>query len=261
MCTLIILNGLPGPWPVVLAANRDEFYGRPSEAPSFISDAPPIFAGRDLRAGGTWMGVTPGGFFAGLTNQRQPAGAATDRRSRGEVVVNVLRAGDGPSARRYLEGLDPTAYNPFNLVFGDAHKLEVVYARDTTRFAEVPRGLHVLPNDVLNAPSFPKVIRARALLAEAPPAGAGLLHRVAETLADTTPPDALPEEPGVPYPDEVRAALHSLCVRTPLYGTRSASIVALRPGGVSRYLFADGAPDETPFVDMSAALREGDLHR
>ena len=258
MCTLIILNDLPGDWPIVFAANRDEFYGRPSAPPGFISTAPPIFAGRDLRAGGTWMGVTPTGFFAGLTNQRQGGLAATDRRSRGEVVVNVLRAGEPEAARRYLEGLDPRRYNPFNLIFGQVGGLEVVYARDTLRFATVPSGVHVLPNDVLDSAAFPKVERARHLLADLPADGPGVVARLRATLADAAPPSSLPSEPDSPFPDALRQALHSLCVRTPAYGTRSASIVALRPGGVARYLFADGAPDVTPFVDVTDALYGGD---
>ncbi len=261
MCTLIILNGLPGPWPVVLAANRDEFYDRPSAPPSFISTTPPIFAGRDLRAGGTWMGVTPAGFFAGLTNQRQSSPSPTDRRSRGEVVTQVLAAGEQAAARRYLEALDPTDYNPFNLVFGTAESLVVAYARDTMRFVDVPAGLHVLPNGVLDDPGFPKVNRAKDLLADVPPAGEALLARMKIALADTVPPAALPHEPAPTYPEDVRAALHSLCVRTPLYGTCSAAIVALQPGGVARYLFADGAPDQHDFVDLGAALARGEAHR
>lgn len=261
MCTLIILNGLPGPWPVILAANRDEFYDRPSAPPHFISTAPPIFAGQDLRAGGTWMGVTPSGFFAGLTNQRMAGPAPTGRRSRGEVVTQTLAAGSRAAARRYLESVDPAAYNPFNLVFGDAAGLEVVYARDTMQFVTVPLGLHVLPNGVLDDPAFPKVDRAQALLAELSTDGETVLTQMAAVLGDTTPPTALPDEPEFPFPASVRAALHSLCVRTPRYGTCSASIVALRPGGVARYLFAEGAPDEAAFVDLSAALEAGETSR
>ena len=261
MCTLIILNDLTGEWPLVFAANRDEFYGRPSAPPGFISTAPPVFAGRDLRAGGTWMGVTPTGFFAGLTNQRQGGLAAADRRSRGEVVVNVLRAGGRAAARRYLAGLDPRQYNPFNLVFGEVGDLEVVYAWDTIRFAVVPPGVHILPNDVLDSAAFPKVERARDLLADLPADGPGIVARLRATLADTTPPASLPSAPDSPFPDDLRHALHALCVRTPAYGTRSSSIVALRPSGVARYLFADGPPDVTPFVDVTGALYGGDRDR
>jgi hypothetical protein len=80
-------------------------------------------------------------------------------------------------------------------------------------------------------------------------------------LADTTPPASLPSSSDSPFPDDLRHALHALCVRTPAYGTCSSSIVALRPSGVARYLFADGPPDVTPFVDVTGALYGGDRDR
>lgn len=257
MCTLVIIHRVVPGLPAVFGANRDELYGRPSAGPGVLDPALGIVGGRDLVAGGTWMGLSPGGFFAGLTNQRQAA-ADPSRRSRGEVVVETLRAGARggiEGARACLEALDAAAYNPFNLVFGDAGALWAAYGRDDLRFEPVPAGVHVLPNDVLDSPAFPKVERIRAGLADLPADWPALRDRLAAVLADDTPPPSLPDEPDSPMPAEVRAALHAVRVRLPHYGTRSSSLAALVPGGVAHYAFADGPPGEAPFVDHTALLR------
>src|SRR5688572_11423872 len=120
MCTVLVMNRVHRDLPVVIGANRDEFYARPASGPQEL--APGIFGGRDLTAGGTWMAVTPGGFFAALTNHHTGAPADRSRRSRGEIVVSALAAagprGDLDAAARYVATLDPRDYNPFNLLFG-----------------------------------------------------------------------------------------------------------------------------------------------
>jgi uncharacterized protein with NRDE domain len=185
VCTLIIARNLHPHLPVMLAANRDEFFARATTAPERWS-APPIVAGRDLKAGGTWLGATDSGFVVGLTNQRAPGAGVTGGRSRGQVVLDALRDATVVGVRAQLEALDPRRINPFNLLYGDATALEVAYAHpDATavRFETVPPGLHVLPNDVLDSAEFPKVKRALALL-DAP------LARV-RTQGDATAGDAL----------------------------------------------------------------------
>ncbi|EAU65416.1 NRDE family protein, partial [Stigmatella aurantiaca] len=202
-------------------------------------------------------GVTPQGFFAGLTNQR---GGFTPRRapaSRGEVVKEALRQGSVEAVERYLEGLDPTAFNPFNLLYGDAQRLRVAYARPSPgqlTWDDVPPGLHVLPNDVLDAPELPKVARAR-MLAEAsvrrpwPELVTVLQH----LLADHTLPSAesIPEPPADSHLSREQARPYqALCIHTPTYGTRSSAIVALAPGRVAHFLAADGPPCQQAFHDL-----------
>ncbi len=256
MCTLIVIHRVVPGLPAVFAANRDEFFARPSAGPQVLDRQTGIVGGRDLVAGGTWMGLTPGGFFAGLTNQRQVGGADRARRSRGEVVLETLRAGavgGVPAARAYLDGLDGRDYNPFNLIFGTAEALWAAYGRSAgdgrLRFEVVPPGVHVLPNDVLDSTAFPKVRRIRARLTDLPESWPALEARLIAVLADETPPEALPEtgDGGLPLP--VRRALHAVKVVLPEYGTRTSSLAALVPGGVARYAFADGPPGETAFVD------------
>jgi uncharacterized protein with NRDE domain len=258
MCTIIALRGLRSDFPLVLATNRDEFYARRTAGAARILDNPSSVGGRDLEAGGTWMGVTKGGLFVGVTNQRTFVPPDRSRRSRGELVMRALACADVESIRGMLAGEDGRAYNSFNLMFGDARALYAAYGRVGTRDIEVeavPEGIHVLPNDRIDAPDFVKVRRARELLAgheQAP--WAELQSRLMTTLADglVPPLEAIPEPPaGSPLDRALIARLAALCVRTPLYGTRSSTLVALTPGGVGAYLYADGAPDQTAFVDVT----------
>lgn len=258
MCTLILLVDVVPGLPVVLAANRDEFFARPATGPVVLDPARGVVGGRDLTAGGTWLGLTPGGFFAGVTNQRQD-GRKDVPGSRGQVVLDVLRAGaigGVEAARAVLDGLDATQYNPFNLAFGDAGGVWVAYGRDEVRVERVPAGVWVLPNDVIDSPLFPKVGHIKRALSPLPTGWAALRARLEAVLADADPPPGISDEPDGPWPAEAMRALHAVKVVLPSYGTRSASIVALAPGRAAHYLHADGPPGEAAFVDQSALLAE-----
>jgi uncharacterized protein with NRDE domain len=258
MCTIVAIRGVRPDLPLVLATNRDEFYARPSTGAVRLLDEPSTVGGRDLLAGGTWMGVTRSGLFVGVTNHR---GAPRDgnKKSRGEVVLAALRLGDVDAIARHVAGLDGSAYNPFNLMWGDARSLRVAYARADSRTVEldsVPEGVHVLPNDRLDSPSFIKVKRANELLAPVLHAERSrLLAGVQAMLADRQLPalEDLPDpEPESQLDRELLRQLAALCVRTPSYGTRSSTVVMLQPGRVMEYWVADGPPDLTPFVEVSS---------
>lgn len=256
MCTIIALRKVRSDFPLVLATNRDEFYARRTSGPVRIVEQPSTVSGQDLEAGGTWMGVTAAGLFVGVTNQRTFAPPDRTKRSRGQLVLRALASADVESIRRLLGGVDGREYNPFNLMFGDAQVLYAAYGRVDTREIEVepvPEGVHVLPNDRLDAPDFLKVERAKQLLIDhVHTPWPELRARLAATLADgVVPPiEAIPEPPRGTLDRALIARLAALCVRTPAYGTRSSTIVALTPGGVGEYLYADGAPDQTEFVDV-----------
>jgi uncharacterized protein with NRDE domain len=208
-----------------------------------------------VQAGGTSLTVSRSGFFAALTNQRQPE-AGTGKRSRGEVVLETARAGvrgGVAAARAWLEASDPSAYNPYNLLFGDREQVWVAYGRQTLTLAPVPPGLHVLPNDVLDSAKFPKVRRILGRLQGVPATWEALRPALLAALADDGIPDDLPDEPDAPFPEDVRRALHAVWVRLPFYGTRSSSLVALRDDGEVHYAFIDGPPDGEA-VDHSGLL-------
>lgn len=261
MCTVVILRHVHPEWPLVLAANRDESYGRPTEGPRVLSESPRVIGGQDKERGGTWMGTTDSGLFVGLTNQRLTGPAVVAPRSRGEVVLRALQAGSVGAVERYLDTLDPSEFNPFNLLYGDAEVLRVAYARPGAgRLAreDVPPGVHVLPNDVLNSPELPKVQRARGLAREvAARPWPELVRGLQALLADATLPalEHIPEPaPGFPFSREQLRQYQALCIHTPDYGTRSSAIVALKPGRVGHYLASEGPPCEGALRDVTALL-------
>lgn len=260
MCTAIILNRAHPSAPVIIAANRDELYERAALPPRLLSEAPRIVGGLDAARGGTWLGLTPSGFLALVTNQRGSAGAPPAPRSRGEVVVEVLRRGGRDEARAYLETLDPTAQNSFNLVFGDAGGLDIAYGRRdaaTLTFERIAAGMSVLSNEHIDSPDSPKVARVQALvqplLAREPPL-AELISRLEGVLADHSMPEAVPAAADSDLPPELARRVQALCVHTPSYGTRSSTVVALAPNRVVTYRHADGPPCRTAFRDLTALL-------
>jgi uncharacterized protein with NRDE domain len=263
MCTVLVLNQVRADYPVVLATNRDEFYARPTSGPLRLLEAPRTVGGRDLVAQGTWMGVTEQGLFVGVTNQRTVAPPDRSKRSRGELVLQALALGERDAITRMLRGVDGREYNAFNLLWGDADELCVAYAREGRALLEidvVPRGLHMLPNDRLDSPGFPKVQRAFSLLTPHLQASfEELVQALQRALADGERPaleDLAALADGSPISRELLRDLSALCIRTPLYGTRSSTIVALERGRAAHYLYADGPPDLTTFVDVMGLFRE-----
>ncbi len=263
MCTIIVANHAHSAYPVVIAANRDEFYARESTAPVLLHDLfPRVTGGRDGVKGGTWLGVNELGLFAGITNQRTWHEADRSRRSRGEVVVEVLKQTSVEAMLNYLRALHGADYNPFNLVFGDAGALHVAYVRDapaSVHIEPLAHGLFVLPNDVLDSADFPKVAHAKSLLAPAlaEPFESFALAMKATLRDHTVMPDALlapPPPDSLATMDFVRA-LSPVCVHTAVYGTHSASFLALERGRVARYEFASGPSCVNEWSDVLTRLQ------
>lgn len=263
MCTLVILHRVRPDLPLVVAANRDELYAREASGPALLLTEPRAIGGRDGLSGGTWMGATAGGLFVGLTNQRSWR-PGPGPRSRGSVVLEALRSGSVAGVERLLAALDPSEVASFNLLFGDGERARIAYSRremPQVELVELSPGLHVLPNDRLLSAEFPKILRAAALaepLVQLPwPA---LASGLASLLGDHRKPSLaeVPQPPpDSPFSHELVRELQAICIHTPLYGTRSATIAALSPGTVAHYLFADGPPCRTPFADVTALLGPG----
>lgn len=260
MCTIIAIKGRHPRFPLVVAANRDEFYARPSTAPQLVHEHPRAVAGVDLAKGGSWMGANEHGLFVAVTNQRSSRGADPRLSSRGEIVLEALRKRSVSEVLALLEGLDAREYNAFNLMFGDAETLYVGYARDARAIELEPLadGISVLANDRMGSPEFPKSERALALAAPLADAPWDALHvGLAGALGDHDKPplDRIPEPPAEGrFTRELLRELQALCIHTPVYGTKSATLLALEPGRVAHYLFADGPPCTTPFADVTALL-------
>src|SRR5262245_14993592 len=151
MCTIAILLEVVANAPLVFAANRDELYARPTRPPESLGDR--IAGGIDALSGGTWLAIRHDGRFAAVTNQRALAPVPAGVRSRG-LAVRELAAADDPDA--YVADLDPTRYASMNLVWGDARRVSIAYARHegTLEIEALPPGIHVLCNDRLGAEGF-----------------------------------------------------------------------------------------------------------
>lgn len=256
MCTIAILIDVVDGAPLVLAANRDEVYARPSRPPEVLRASPRIAGGVDALSGGTWLAVRADGRFAAVTNQRVMASPPPGLRSRGLAVIE-LAAADDPDA--YAAAIDPAAYASMNLVWSSRGGVAIAYARREARTLEIERlsrGVHVLGNDRLGAAGFPRAERLARAIEAALQAGAGwpaLGAHLAALLGDherTAPPPGGPPH----LSPELLRELTATCIHTPLYGTRSSSIVALAPGGVIDYRHADGPPCTTPFADVRGLL-------
>lgn len=262
MCTVVAIKARHAEIPLVVAANRDEFYARPTRAPARVHEEPIAVAGIDVQKGGTWMGANALGVFVALTNQRQYEGADDSLSSRGQIVLDALAETDVEGIDAILESLDGRDYNGFNLLYGDATTLRVAYARSELARVEIEDladGVWVLPNDRIGSPEFPKARRAQQLvepiLETGWPALAGDVRRL---LADHERPpiERVPAPPpGSVFTHEIVHLLQSICVHTPVYGTRSSTLLALSPGAVEHYLYADGPPCEAPFADITELLR------
>jgi len=261
MCTIIALRGVHPGYPLIVAANRDEFTSRRATGPVVLSESPRVAGGLDRQGQGTWLGVTEGGFFVGITNQRTWGMPDTTRRSRGALVLDALRLGSVDAVASHLEALAPRTFNPFNLLFGDAASLAVAYVRDDAPEVTVerlPAGMHVLTNDRMGSPWFPKAALpgARIGLDAVPSMDLdGVFAAMLPVLGDHSIPRAIPPPPrGSLMPAAYARRLQALCVHTPGYGTVSATLLAVTPSGVARYLFAGGPPCRTAFVDHTGLL-------
>jgi len=247
MCTIAILLEVVAGAPLVLAANRDELYARTTRPPESLGDR--IAGGVDVLSGGTWLAIRYDGRFAAVTNQRALAVAPPGLRSRGLAVRELAAAAD-PAA--YVARLDPTMYASMNLVWGDARGVSVAYARHegTLEIEPLARGIHVLCNDRLGAEGFPRGTRLHDAIARAPLRWPELVPVLQAALADHSRVDPPPSH----LPAAVARELTATCIHTPVYGTRSSTIIAAGPGQTLAYLHADGPPCTAPFVDRRTLL-------
>lgn len=230
MCLIVFAwQVLPGV-PLVAAANRDEFYERPAAPAGHWPDHPHIVAGRDLKGGGSWMGVTDaaaGGRFAAITNIRAPGERRPDAPTRGTLVTNFLDSELSPAD--YIASIAPDAdrYNGFNLVLGDTSSLLWYSNRaggDPRNGQPLGPGIYGLSNALLDAP-WPKVLRTKAQLASLLCQGAPD-DAYFEMLSDTTPaPDQRLPDTGVGL--ALERTLSAVCIESPGYGTRVSTVVKL----------------------------------
>lgn len=222
MCLILFAWQQHHAYPLIVAANRDEFYARPSEGAAFWPVAPQVLAGRDLSGGGTWLGVTRDGRFAALTNVREPQRPYPGGMSRGALVSGFLEGKD--SAQNYAAQVQEKGeqFAGFNLLLGDGASLYCVSNR-----ADVPRslspGIYGLSNHQLDTP-WPKVQRGKRQLASLLP-GVTTAALIAMLQDDTLAEDIALPSTGVGL--EMERMLSAMLIRSPVYGTRSSTALLL----------------------------------
>ncbi|MFZ0324831.1 MAG: NRDE family protein [Actinomycetes bacterium] len=246
MCTIVFAWSWRPGVSLVLAANRDEGVDRPSDPPALLRQTPPLWGGRDLLAGGTWLAVDPRGRVCAVTN-RHPGGRRPERdaarRSRGEVPLTVLEGGDDLSATRAIDAMRAEQYNPVNVLYlsaGTAYWGGLDDEAGVRRTSLAP-GVHVLTEQ---DPDDPASEKAAALLGDA--------RCVAERATDA---------------DELLLGFRSLlrshdrrgrgpeaaaCIHETLFGTVSSATVTVSPTG-TRYEHAEGHPCVTEYQSVLPA--------
>jgi len=243
MCTLAIYYKVAPEWPVIIAANRDEFLDRPATDPAVLNENPLVVGGKDLRAGGTWLGINEFGLVVGLLNRRPAEEANPNARSRGMLCLDALRRPTAAEAAKYAGAERGGDYNPFNLLMASRDAAYVAYNRGShIEVVQLTSGLHLLSNLDVNDFECPKISRSYSRFAElgekpqfkCDPVGAR--NALGSLLADHS--TQLDSRTGRP---------NALCLHLDAYGTRSSSLIFLGKGGEVRHFFAPGAPCTTPY--------------
>jgi len=231
VCLIVLAWRARADLPLAVAANRDEWRDRPAEPARWWPDSPDLLAGRDLKAGGTWMGLTRSGRFAAVTNFRDPADKRSTALSRGALVTDFLLSAESP--RAFLERLRGRArdYNGFNLILGDGASLCYFGSREG-QVRDIEPGIHGLSNHVLDEP-WPKVTRGRAAMAAAiesadPAPGLFAMLADARGAGDHELPDT---GVGIAWERRLAAPL----ITGPDYGTRASTVVTLSGRGEAQF--------------------------
>jgi uncharacterized protein with NRDE domain len=227
MCLITFANRTHPDFTLLVAANRDEYYSRPTRVAHFWEDVPGLLAGRDLKAGGTWLGITRSGRFAAITNHRDPSSTPAQPRSRGMLTLDFL-TGSEPAAS-YLAAVNRVAgqYAGFNLILADDKGL-YYYSNIERDPRRLDAGIYSISNGLLDS-DWPKQRAASESLDSLIP-GAIDHARLAATVSNQLPVDdeALPDT-GVGI--ELERALSAQFITTAEYGTRATTTLTIDHAG------------------------------
>ena len=248
MCTLVFAWQVFDTTPLVVAANRDEADGRPSEPPRVYRQQPRAIAPRDSRAGGTWIGYNEHGLFVGITNRW------VDRegdRSRGQLVADCLEYASTTAAVEFVtRAVEADRYAGFNLVVADLDRAAVLEFDGALSITDCDPGVHIVVNVGSDGSYFEPAAR---------PAVGRRQAATADRQRAVLQPDA--GESASEWVDRAGDALgtheYGVCVHGDGFGTRSASLIALETVDGTlrdRYWFAEGPPCRTPFRRVESSL-------
>ncbi|MEQ8324775.1 MAG: NRDE family protein [Vicingaceae bacterium] len=231
MCTILFSwKNTPG-YQLILLANRDEFYERPTSTAHWWDDHSNLLGGRDLKAGGTWMAINKEGRFAAVTNYRKFPLEGPFHTSRGELVTNFLTSGIQPE--KYFEELDRNrqSYDGYNLIFGDRNRL--FYHSNRGPGKALTPDNYGLSNHLLDTP-WPKVKKGKKFLADSLQNGNFQKRELFEILTDseTAADDELPDT-GIGL--EKERMLSPVFITSQDYGTRLSTVMSIRNDGLVNF--------------------------
>lgn len=243
MCVLACAWRAHPRWQLVLIGNRDELHARPAAPLARWSDQPHVIAGRDLEAGGTWLGISEERRFAVITNVVNPDGPQPDKASRGALIADIL-SGEGRYARTSESELDD--FNPFNVITIDNGTARLLTNRPVPQQRTLNPGIYGLSNSVSNE-NWPKTDRIKALLGNWLKRGDGSKEDLLDALRTDDAPQVEPR----------RAKYSPIFIRNPVYGTRCSTIVAVDDQGcgwiVERRYDAEGKANGETLAEFSWA--------
>ncbi len=244
VCLIAVAINAHKKYPFILIANRDEFYERPTMPAHYWEDVPGLLGGRDLKAMGTWLGVTTKGKIAALTNYRAP-GEEPKKHSRGDLTADYLR--QNQTAEAYLKTVQQKKeqYNGFNLLAGDFNTL-YYYSNKQNQISRLESGVHSVSNHLLNT-NWPKVELLKEELTHYIREENDLdQERLFEMLSHADPaPDHLLPETGVPI--EWERMLSPIFISSEKYGTRAQTIITVTRDGQVTFTERSGKEQENTY--------------
>lgn len=230
MCLIAFSFKQHSRYDLIFAANRDEFYERPTRPAQFWEEYPDVLAGKDLKAGGTWMGVNKRGEFSALTNYRDPEMRKENSPSRGHLVLDFLTNFD--DAETYLKKVDQKAeqFDGFNILTGTPEQL-LYYSNYPNRIIPVEPGLYGLSNHLLDTP-WPKVRWAKEKLSEHLQQDKDLDEKQLFDILKIDIPADDEELPDTGIPKELERAVSPIFIKTSRYGTRNSTVLLIDKDGM-----------------------------
>ena len=234
MCIIFVAYHYHPDYRLIVAANRDEFYSRPTEPAHFWRDQPAVLAGRDLEQMGTWLGITTSGRLAALTNFRNPNENKKNKQSRGHIVRDFLTGQKPPDEFLIELQSKREKYQGFNILISD-HTSLFYYSNVENEIKPLKPGLYGLSNHLLDT-RWPKVQKGKKqleqLLKMDKPVDEEDLFRM---LRDDEP---APKEtlPNTGIGKELEEKLSSIFIKTPDYGTRCSTIIIIDSAGKVRFI-------------------------
>lgn len=222
MCLIVLANNVHPKYKFVFAANRDEFYNRPTEQAKFWDDNPNLLAGKDVKAGGTWLGITKNGRFAAITNYRDMKSIKEDAPSRGKITIDYLLSNSSPEDFYNSIKSKMSNYNGFNFICGSLDEL-YYFSNKKEELRKIDNGIHGLSNSLLDTPWL-KVEKSKEKLKNLLANEEVHPWEVLSILSDTTlaKDDELPDT-GIGL--EWERILSSVFIKSDNYGTRCSTVI------------------------------------